>query len=203
MSPLAPYLIWFKIGGAALAAVVIAWGAHWTTATYYRLQISEGEKRHALEIIIAQDKAAEAQEAADKITYGVNAEAAEARAKRLEIVISNLQKVRSYVPPEVDRLFPLPCGFVRLHDAGARGIDAATVSLPTGKTDSDQCDVAPSVAAGIVQRNYGLALDWKGEVDGWWKWYGEQKANYDAYREKLKPKEPEPERGFFDRINPF
>lgn len=186
MNSLSPYLIWFKIGGAVLAAIVIGWSSHWVTATYYKLQISETEKQHALQIIIAQDKAADAQKKADDITYGVNAEAAEARARRLENVIANLRKVADYVSPETDRLFPLPCGFVRMHDAGARDISAAAVALPAGKADGDKCDVTASSAASIIQRNYGIALDWKGEVDGWWRWYDKQKANYDAYVASLK-----------------
>lgn len=184
-----PYMVYIKIAGAALLAIGIAWASHWTTKTYYKLQISETEKQHALQIIIAKDLAAEAQEAADKITYGVNAQAAEARARRLEITIANLQRIQSYVSPETDRLFPLPCGFVRLHDAGAGGISAAAVPLPAGKADGDKCDVTASSAASIIQRNYGLALDWKGEVDGWWKWYNQQKANYDAHIASLKKKE--------------
>lgn len=167
---------------AALLGIAIAAGAWWVTATYYRLQISEGEKRHALEIIIAQNAAARTAEEAAAITHGINTAATEARARRLETVIANLQKVPSHVTPETDRLFPLPCGFVRMHDAGARGIAAAAVSLPAGAADGDQCPVTASAAASIIQRNYALARDWKAEVDGWWAWYAQQKANYEAWR---------------------
>lgn len=176
--------VWLKIAGPVAAGLVIAAFSWWVTATYFRLQISETEKRHALEVIIAKDNAAEQQEAADQIKYAVDAEAAEARARRAEIALANMQRIASYVSPETDRLFPLPCGFVRLHDAGARGLDVAAVSLPAGKTDGDRCEVTTSFAAAIVQRNYALALDWKAEVDNWWDWYDRQKAQWDAYRVK-------------------
>lgn len=186
MNPLSPYMFWIKLAGAALLAIALAAGAWWITATYFRLQISDMEKLQALAIIIAQDKAAHQQEDADKITYAINTAAVEARARQLQQIIANLQKVAQYVSPETDRAFPLPCGFLRLHDAAANGIDAAAVSLPTGKADTDKCDVKASAAAGIIQDNYGLALGWKAERDSWWQWYVKQKASWDAYRASAK-----------------
>lgn len=186
MNPLAPYMAAIKLGAAALAAVAIAAGSWWMTATYYQLKISEYEKLQQAQIIIAQDEAAHRQAAADKITADENTTAAERRQLQLQQVIANLRKVPQYVTPETDKRFPLPCGFVRLHDAAALGIEAGAVSLPAGKTDGDECPVTPSAAASIVQSNYGLALGWKAEVDGWWSWYVRQAANWTASPETTK-----------------
>lgn len=182
MNPLSPYLIWFKIGGAVLAVLAIVACTHWIDANYYGLKISEMEKQHALAITIAQDRAAHQQEAADEITRKNDVAAAEARQKIVYRTQTLIQKVPEYVTHETDLRFPLPCGFVRLHNAAAGGVDAAAVPLPAGKADGDKCDVAASTAAGIIVGNYGLALSWKAERDGWWAWYDQQKANWDAYR---------------------
>lgn len=178
MNPLEPYMIWIKLAGAALAAAMIAGASWWVTATYYQLQISDNARLQQTQVIIAQDQAAHTQAAADKITADDNAAASERRQQQLQQVIANLRKVSQYVSPETDKHFPLPCGFVRLHDAGANGIEPAAVPLPAGKTDGDECPVTPSAAASIIQSNYGLALGWKAEVDGWWDWYAKQAANW-------------------------
>lgn len=182
MNPLSPYLIWIKIGAAALAAIVIGWSAHWVTANYYELKIAETEKQHALAITIAQDRAARQQEDADEITRKSDVAAAEARQKIVHRTQTLIQKVPEYVTHETDVRFPLPCGFIRLHNAAASGVAASAVPLPAGKTDGDQCDVAASTAAGVIVGNYGLALSLKSEVAGWRSWYDQQKANWDAYR---------------------
>lgn len=182
MPSLAPYAIYFKAAAIVALVAVGAGAAWWATSTYYQLKITEADKQHALQVIIAKDQAAEAQEKADKITYGVNAEAAAERARRLEIALANAQRVQTYVSPETDRLFPLPCGFIRLHDAAARSVAAPAVPIPTGKADGDRCDVTASYAATVIQQNYRLALDWRAEVGSWWKWYDQQHANWEAYR---------------------
>lgn len=186
MTPLAPYMIWIKLAGAALAAVAIAATCWWVTSNYYDLKIADMKMLQQQAVIIAQDQAAHKQADADKITADQNATASERRQQQLQQVIANLRKVPQYVTPETDKRFPLPCGFVRLHDAGANGIEAAAVSLPAGKTDGDECPVTPSAAASIIQSNYGLALGWKAEVDGWWNWYAKQAANWNKTPETTK-----------------
>lgn len=178
----APYAVYFKAAAAAVLAGAIAAGAWWVTATYYRLQISNMEKIQAQAIVIAQDRAMHQQKDQDDITAAVIADASARRQAQLQQTIANLQEVARHVTPETDRLFPMSCGFLRLHDAGARGAAAATVSLPAGKADADRCDVTESVAAAVIQSNYGLALGWKLENETWWSWYEQQKAKWDQYR---------------------
>lgn len=178
----APYLIWIKLAAGVIAAAALGFAVHWVDANYYGLKIADMQTAQAQALVIAADRAMHAQEDADKITASLNASAAEARAQQLQQTIANLQKVHDYVSPQTDRAFPLPCGFLRLHDAAARGVADAAISLPAGKADGDQCDVAASAAASVIQSNYGLALGWKAERDSWWAWYEQQKTNWDAYR---------------------
>lgn len=179
MNPLAPYMIWIKLAGTALVAVAIAGASWWVTSNYYDLKIADMKALHQAGIIIAQDAAAHKQADADKITSGVIAASLEARNGVLQGIIDNLRRTPIYVSPETDARFPLPCGFVRLHNAAvAGGADPSTIPLPAGATDASQCDVKASAAIGIIQDNYALALGWKAERDSWWDWYAQQAANW-------------------------
>lgn len=179
MNPLAPYMIWIKLAGAAIAAAAIVATSWWVTSNYYDLKIADMKALQQQAVIIAQDEARHLQTAADKITSDLIAANLEARNQQLQNTITNLQRTASYVTPETDARFPLPCGFVRLHNAAVAGaVDPATIPLPAGATDGGQCDVKASAAIGVIQDNYGLALGWKAERDSWWDWYARQAANW-------------------------
>lgn len=186
MNPLSPYLIWIKIGAAVLGGLLIATAAWWVTATYYRLKITDMKLIQSQAVVIAQDKAAHQQEAADEITRKQDVANAEAKQKIVYRTQTLIQKVPEYVTPQTDARFPLPCGFIRLHDAAANGLDVAAVPLPAGKSDADECPVAASTAASIIVGNYGLALGWKADANTWRSWYDQQKTNWDAYRASVK-----------------
>ena len=66
-----------------------------------------------------------------------------------------IEKVPVYVTPQIDRAFPLPWGFVRLHDAAVRGDDLS--AAPTGSAEPDDAasDVTASRAAAVIAGNYG------------------------------------------------
>jgi hypothetical protein len=64
------------------------------------------------------------------------------------------REIPSYVTPATDRAFPLPVGFVRLHDAAATGV----LPGPAGATDASASDVTASQAASVIAANYGTCL---------------------------------------------
>lgn len=68
-------------------------------------------------------------------------------------VIHDIQReAPKYVTPSTDAAFPLPVGFVRLHDAAA----AAVLPGPPGATDAQASPVAASYAATVIAGNYGI-----------------------------------------------
>lgn len=176
MNPLAPYMIWIKLAGAAIAVLAIAGGSWWVTATYYQLKISDNARLQQAQIIIAQDEASHKQAEADKITHDRDVANAEAHQKIRTVPIT--QEVPIYVTRETDDRFPLPCGFVRMHNAYASNLGPAAISLPAGKSDADKCDVTASAAVSIIGANYGLALGWKADAETWVNWYADQAANW-------------------------
>jgi hypothetical protein len=66
-----------------------------------------------------------------------------------------IQKVPVYVTATTDARFPLPWGFVRLHDAAASGDDLSAAAASPGRPDDVASDVAASEAAGVIVENYG------------------------------------------------
>jgi hypothetical protein len=66
-----------------------------------------------------------------------------------------IRKVPQYVSPTTDVRFPLPWGFVRLHDAAAAGVDLPALAAGPARPDDAPSDVAASAAASVIVANYG------------------------------------------------
>jgi hypothetical protein len=177
---------WVKaaiLGGCLLIGAAGGWYA---TRVFYQREIAQTALAQAQAVIDAGDKARAAQTAADKITHDADVKNAKAHQQIVTVTNTIIRKVPSYVTAQTDSAFPLPCGFIRLHDAAAGDIDPATVPLPAGKSDGDRCDVAASAAAAIIAENYGTALGWQADLKTWGAWYADQKAAWDVYLSNLK-----------------
>lgn len=73
------------------------------------------------------------------------------RAAQTRTIYQTITKeVPVYVTPETDRLFPLPNGFVRLHDAAAQ----RSLPGPPALTDGEASGIAASAAATVIASNY-------------------------------------------------
>jgi hypothetical protein len=66
-----------------------------------------------------------------------------------------IQKVPVYVSATTDARFPVPWGYVRLHDAAAVGDDLSAAASGPDRPDDAASDVAASEAARVVVANYG------------------------------------------------
>ena len=171
---------WGYVIAAGFAAVLAGAGTGWIVhrvdhAAYVDLQLKDA---NAIKQAMAQ--AAVQQAAADKITHDTDVANAAAHQQVVTQIQHIIQKVPVYVTAKTDTAFPLPCGFVRLHDAAASATDPAAVPIPSGKSDADKCDVTASYAASIIAGNYGLALGWKADAVAWNDWYAKQAANWNA-----------------------
>jgi hypothetical protein len=78
---------------------------------------------------------------------------------RVRVVHNTTQTIQreipTYVTPATDRAFPLPRGFVRLHDAAATGV----LPGPARTTDATASNVTASHAADVIAANYGTCLE--------------------------------------------
>ncbi len=127
---------------AALAA--IAWQRHQTADLSSRLASAQADT------IAALFDASVAKVDVKIITQYVD---------RVRVVHDTTQVIQreipTYVTPSTDRAFPLPVGFVRVHDAAATGV----LPGPAGDTDAAASDVTASHAADVIAANYGTCLE--------------------------------------------
>jgi len=74
------------------------------------------------------------------------------RVREVRQVIHDIQReAPRYVTPSTDAAYPLPVGFVRLHDAAATSV----LPGPPGPADAQASAVKASDAAGVIADNYG------------------------------------------------
>jgi hypothetical protein len=66
-----------------------------------------------------------------------------------------IEKVPTYVSPPTDVRFPVPWGYVRLHDAAAVGDDLSAAAPSAARPDGAASNVKVSEAASVVVANYG------------------------------------------------
>lgn len=176
---------WVKAAILGGCLLIGAGGGWYATRVYYQREIAQTALAQQKAIVKASNDARDAQASADKITHDADVQDAKDHQRIQTVTNTIIRKVPVYVSAKTDELFPLPCGFLRLHDAAAAGVEPAAISIPAGKSDGDRCDVATSAAATIIAENYATALGWQADLRAWDSWYSAEKANYDAYLAKL------------------
>jgi hypothetical protein len=142
-----------------VALLVIA--AFWYTdhRAYNRgvaVTIAKQHEQDLKDIAEAYKSGLQRQASLDKDMASLAFTAGEARGKTEAVTVTIIKKVPTYVTAETDHSFPVPCGLVRLHDAGALGTSPESISLPAGLTDDKACPVEASVLATVIVENYGL-----------------------------------------------
>lgn len=162
---------------AALAAFALgftggytyAWSRQEATIQRMKAETAETQKR-AVEAARAQERAAA------KITGAVETTSAEVQ-ERVRVVYRTItRKVPVHVTPEIDRRYPLPCGFIRVLDAAAARVDPDRVSCGPGVPDDAPSDVTASEAGSNIAGNYGDATANAEQLRALQSWVREQEA---------------------------
>lgn len=78
------------------------------------------------------------------------------RGKAKANTITLTKEVPVYVTAETDRLFPVPCGLLRVHDAAAQGVTAASLGDRGCGPDGAPSLVKASELGQLIVENYGL-----------------------------------------------
>ncbi len=112
------------------------------------------------------------------ITQDVGQAVEAARVETRIVYRTITERIPVYVTPEIDRDYPVPVGFVRLHDAAAAG---SAPALPDGSGEpADAPSGIPlSAVAATVFPNYADCADDRARLKGWQDWYAEQRAAWD------------------------
>ncbi len=168
---------WLMVGLAILGFTAAAWGLGYVCGALGE-QTKEAE-RVAKATVGAVQGARRVEGHSDAITAAVGAHAA-AQAVKIQTVT---KEVIRYVPqiltPDIDHRYPLPVGFVRVHDAGVAG-DLSTLSKPAGEPDDAPSDVTASEAAVVIAANYGSCAETSGRLIALQDWVNQQQALFDG-----------------------
>jgi len=130
---------------SAAVAGVLGFGAGWRVHDWRDASAALSQAKMALRVVerastVSQTAAVKDQVAQDRIRT---------------VTKTLIEKVPVYVSNRADALCSVPTGFVRLHDAAARGDDLSAASESPGQSDGAPSGVALSTVANTVVANYG------------------------------------------------
>ena len=144
MTSLFRYLAGILVALLLAALAVIVWQRHDTASLSSRLANAEANT------VAALFDASLARLDATIVTRYVD------RVRVIHDTTQTLQReIPTYVTPATDHAFPLPRGFIRVHDAAATGV----LPGPARDTDAQASDVTASRAADVIAANYGTCLE--------------------------------------------
>lgn len=153
-----------KVGFLIFHATIHAPGAGSVTALAGQLASLRAQEaaagRHAAAVAVAQA----AITAAASARQGVVQTQIQWRTRTL------LKEITVAIPPAVDMRFPLSVGFVRWHDAAARGVDLSESPAPAGQPDDAASLVKPSDLAAVIGGNYGSCRADAGQLSDLQDW---------------------------------
>lgn len=159
------------LGGAAAIAV---------TGGAYKLGSDSGWARRdavALTADLAREKGAHAADLQALASSQRVASEHQLAAERIRTVYRTIEReIPAHVTAETDARFPVPVGFVRVHDAAALGLPVADVHDPAGRADDAASELASSEAARVIAWNYEACADNAEQVRGWQAWWRWQAA---------------------------
>jgi hypothetical protein len=164
------------LGGAAVLAM--AGGA-------YKLGSDSGWARREAVALTADLAREEGAHAADLQALQASQQAAsehQLAAERVRTLYRTIEReIPAHVTAETNARFPVPVGFVRVHDAAALGLPVAEVHDPAGRADGAASEVAASEAAGVVVWNYEACADNAERLSAWQAWWRGQTAAPDRH----------------------
>ena len=164
---------------AAYVAVLLALGAYAGFEHFRaeRLSIRLDERNAQIDTEIARRRLEVSEWVVEASRRGEKAESAlkATRVVRQRITTEIVEEVPVYVTSLADSRSWVTTGWVRIHDAAARG-----EALPVGPPElvDSASGVKPSVAAEVVAQNYGECREWRSQVIGWQSWYSTELKNW-------------------------
>lgn len=145
------------IGGLCFG-VLVMWGA--------------GQRGQAKTELKAGQSAIAFDRKADAITQTVGARTAQQTAQIQYRTREVIRYVPQIITPEIVDHYPLPDGFVRVHDAAVRSETPAA----SGESDGAPSGIGADQALGVIVGNVGQCYEWRAQLVGLQNWITEQHA---------------------------
>ncbi len=133
-------------------------------------------REETLKVDLKASETARAVEAKGAAVTFAAGERAEAQAVRIRTVTKEIvRRVPQFLTPQVVARYPLPAGFVRVHDAAALG-DLSQASGPAAQPDDAPSAVTAADAAGVIAGNYGSCSETATRLSALQDWVRAQQA---------------------------
>jgi hypothetical protein len=151
-------------GYAILGALCACLGAagSWRVMLWREQAIAGQRVRHAVQAV----------ERRGKITFDVEMNFEMARLKDSATMTKRQEEVHTHVTPEIDRDYPVPCGFVRVFNAGTHG----PIPDPAGCPDDAPSGIALSTVGETETRNDGQYDQVADQLRALQEWVRQQQA---------------------------
>lgn len=167
---------WKGYAAVAVVACLIGAGGSWKARDWMAAEAALEEARADAK---AAARVAAQTQAAAVITEDVGTAVETARAETRIVYRTITERIPVYVTPEIDRDYPVPVGFVRLHDAAATG-SAPALPDGAGQPADTPSGVPLSAVADTIVGNYASCTDDRARLIGWQDWYRQQREAWDA-----------------------
>ena len=131
-----------------------------------------GQGRQAKAELKAAQSAIAFEKKADAITAAVGAETAQQTAHIQYRTREVIRYVPQVITPEIVERYPLPHGFVRLHDAAV----LSELPLAARQSDGAASDIGADQALGVIVGNVGQCYEWRAQLIGLQDWIKQQHA---------------------------
>lgn len=171
----------YKVGFLFFHATLHAPGAGSVTALASDLATLKAQEAAAAR------RAAAVTQAQANVSTAVGAQQAAAQAVIVRWRTRFISEIPSVVTPALDRSFPLSVGWVRGHDAAARGVDLSGLPDPAAGADDAPSSVKPSDALAVLAGNYAVCRAALTQDAGWRDWWQREAA-----AQAVKPAPPKP-----------
>jgi hypothetical protein len=158
-----------KIGAVCLLSGLVA-------GMMLTVMVMPRHREEALKIDLKASERARAVEVRSAAATSAIGRKAEARAIEIRTETKEIiRRVPQILTPDVVARYPLPAGFVRLHDAAARG-DLPAPHGPAGHPDDAPSAVTAADAATVIAGNYGNCNETAAELSALQDWVRAQQT---------------------------
>ena len=155
-----------------------AWKVQGSRLEKAKAQTATVIAQHEAAVQAAKAEVQRAEAAATKATADADARTAQVITKIQTVTKEVVREVPTYITPAIDAAFPLPVGFLCVHDAAITG-QSPTPGGPCDTPDAPS-GVKASVAATVIAENYGACNECCERARQWQLWYADLRARWNG-----------------------
>lgn len=173
---------WLKLASYLATAGIAAFVAVYITNAVDQRTIADMKAAQAVADLNAQLASDKASGDLAAMAQKIDAQFAADFSAITVLTQTQIKEVTRYVTPDIDRRYPLACGFVRVRDAAIIGTDPANIAAAGCSDDAAAAPVAASVVSAGDVSNYGICHEDELKAHALQVYVAQLLSTYEAYR---------------------